>query len=377
MPIYLDHNATTPLDSRVLDAMLPYLTGPYGNASSVHRYGRAARDAIEAARVQVAALVGAEASEVTFTSGATESNNLALKGLTEGRVPSRVLYGATEHPAILEAAESLRPHGWGVETIAIDRAGIVDWPAFATQLARGPVRVAALMLANNETGVIQDCARAARLVHDAGGLLHVDAVQAGGKLAFSFADTGADLMGLSAHKLYGPKGVGALIVKSHVELLTQLHGGGQERGLRGGTENLAAIVGFGAACELAAAEVGQRIDRWTVLRARLEAGLRALPGITIFGDGSPRLANTVQCGVAGWEGEALLMALDRKGIAVSSGSACASGTGEPSHVLIGMGWERDTAFSAIRISLGVATSEAEIDRFLAVLADLRAQAVAA
>ena len=184
-------------------------------------------------------------------------------------------------------------------------------------------------------------------------------------------------MCLSAHKLYGPKGVGALIVKSHVELLTQLHGGGQERGLRGGTENLAAIVGFGAACELAAAEVGQRIDRWTVLRARLEAGLRALPGITIFGDGSPRLANTVQCGVAGWEGEALLMALDRKGIAVSSGSACASGTGEPSHVLIGMGWERDTAFSAIRISLGVATSEAEIDRFLAVLADLRAQAVAA
>lgn len=377
MPIYLDHNATTPLDPRVLEAMLPYLSGPYGNASSVHRYGRAARDAIEAARVQVAALVGAEASEVTFTSGATESDNLALKGLTEGRAPGRVLYGATEHPAILEAAGSLRPHGWQVETIAIDRAGLVDWPAFESQLARGPVRVAALMLANNETGVIQDCARAARMVHDAGGLFHVDAVQAGGKLAFSLADTGADLMALSAHKLYGPKGVGALIVKSHVELLTQLHGGGQERGLRGGTENLAAIVGFGVACEQAAAEVEQRIARWTELKARLEAGLRALPGITIFGDGSPRLANTVQCGVAGWEGEALLMALDRKGIAVSSGSACAAGTGEPSHVLIGMGWDRDTAFSAIRVSLGVATTEAEIDRFLAVLAELRAQAVAA
>lgn len=376
MPIYLDHNATTPLDPRVLDAMLPYLSGPYGNASSVHRYGRAARDAIEAARVQVAALVGAEPSEVTFTSGATESNNLAIKGLTEGRAPSRVLYGATEHPAILEAAESLRPHGWGVETIAIDTAGVVDWAAFDAQLSAGPVQVAALMLANNETGVIQDCARAAALVHAAGALFHVDAVQAAGKLPFDLDDTGADLMSLSAHKLYGPKGVGALIVKSHVELLTQLHGGGQERGLRGGTENLAAIVGFGAACELAAAEVGQRIVRWSDLKARLEAGLRAMPGITLFGDGSPRLANTVQCGVAGWEGEALLMALDRKGIAVSSGSACASGTGEPSHVLIGMGWDRDTAFSAIRVSLGVATTEAEIDRFLAVLGDLRLQAAA-
>ena len=376
MPIYLDHNATTPLDPRVLDTMLPYLSGPYGNASSVHRYGRAARDAIEAARVQVAALVGAEASEVTFTSGATESNNLAIKGLTEGRAPSRVLYGATEHPAILEAAESLRPQGWAVETIAIDAAGVVDWSAFEAQLARGPVRLAALMLANNETGVIQDCARAAARVHAADAVFHVDAVQAAGKLPFTFADTGADLMSLSAHKLYGPKGVGALLVKSHVELLTQLHGGGQERGLRGGTENLAAIVGFGAACELAAAEVGQRIDRWTELKARLEAGVRAMPGITIFGDGSPRLANTAQFGVAGWEGEALLMALDRKGIAVSSGSACASGTGEPSHVLIGMGWERDTAFSAIRVSLGIATTDAEIDRFLAVLGDLRLQVAA-
>ena len=377
MPIYLDYNATTPLDPRVLEAMLPYLSGPYGNASSVHRYGRAARDAIEAARVQVAALAGAEVSELTFTSGATESNNLALKGLTETTQPTRVLYGATEHPAVLEAAESLIGHGWGVETIAVDRAGIVDWPAFEVQLARGPLRLAALMLANNETGVIQDTARAAKLVHDAGALLHVDAVQAGGKLAFGFSESGADLMSLSAHKLYGPKGVGALLVKSHVELAIQLHGGGQERGLRGGTENLAAIVGFGVAAELAIAEREQRIAHWTTLKARLEAGLRAMRGITIFGDGSPRLSNTVQFGVDGWEGEALLMALDRKGIAVSSGSACASGTGEPSHVLIGMGWPRDIAFSAIRVSLGIATTEAEIDRFLVVLGDLHAQVVAA
>lgn len=380
MPIYFDHNATTPLDPRVLDAMLPYLSGPYGNASSVHRYGRAARDAIEAARVQVAALAGAEASEVTFTSGATESNNLALKGLADG-VPRaadapRILYSGTEHPAVLEAAEALRGQGWPVETIAVDRSGVIDWPAFEAQLAGGPVRLAALMLANNETGVIHDTARAAALVHARGGLLHVDAVQAAGKLAFDFGSSGADLMSLSAHKLYGPKGVGALLVKSHVGLATQLHGGGQERGLRGGTENLAAIVGFGAACALAAAEVESRIARWTELKARLEAGLRRLPGITIFGDGAARLANTVQFGVEGWEGEALLMALDRKGIAVSSGSACASGTGEPSHVLLAMGWPRDIAFSAIRVSLGLASTEAEIDRFLVVLGELKMQVVA-
>lgn len=380
MAIYFDHNATTPLDPRVLEAMLPYLSGPYGNASSVHRYGRAARDAIEAARVQVAALAGAQPSELTFTSGATESNNLALKGLTEGQPPSRVLYGATEHPAVLEAAESRRAHGWGVETIVMSELGLVDWPAFEAQLARAPLRVAALMAANNETGVIQDIARAAALVHAHGALLHVDAVQAAGKMPiaelWSAGEQTADLMSLSAHKLYGPKGVGALLVKAEVGLQTQLHGGGQERGLRGGTENLAAIVGFGVAAELALAEQTARAAQWLRLRERLEAGLRALPGITVFGEAAPRLANTVQFGLAGWEGEALLMALDRKGIAVSSGSACASGTGEPSHVLIGMGLERGLAYRAIRVSLGKQNTEAEVDRFLAVLGDLRLQAAA-
>ena len=375
MPIYFDHNATTPLDPRVLEAMLPYLRGPYGNASSVHRYGRAARDAIEAARVQVAALAGAQPSELTFTSGATESNNLALKGLTEAQPPSRVLYGATEHPAVLEAAESLRVHGWGVETIAMTVEGLVDWPAFEAQLERGPLRLAALMAANNETGVIQDLARAAALVHAQGALLHVDAVQAAGKLPIAELWSGparvADLMSLSAHKLYGPKGVGALLVKADIGLRTQLHGGGQERGLRGGTENLAAVVGFGVAAELALAEQAARAAHWQQLRERLEAGLRALPGVVIFGDGAPRLANTVQFGLAGWEGEALLMALDRKGIAVSSGSACASGSGEPSHVLLGMGLERGVAFRAIRVSLGIQNTEAEVDRFLAVLGELR------
>lgn len=376
MPIYLDHNATTPLDARVLEAMLPYLSGAYGNASSVHRYGRAARDAIEAARAKVAALVGAEPKQLIWTSGATESNNLAVKGLTETLAPTRVLYGVTEHPAVMEAAESLRVHGWGVEQIAMARDGLVDWPAFEAQLPRGPLRLSALMAANNETGAIQDTARAAALVHAFGGLLHVDAVQAAGKIDLSFAASGADTMSLSAHKLYGPKGVGALIVSPEVELRTQLHGGGQERALRGGTENLPAIVGFGVAAELAAAELAARAAQARALREKLEAGLRGLGGVTIFAEGAPRLPNTVQFALAGWEGEALLMALDRKGIAVSSGSACAAGTGEPSHVLLGMGFPREVAFGAIRVSTGVANTEAEIDRLIVALAALKLQVAA-
>jgi len=378
MPIYFDHNATTPLDPRVLEAMLPYLTGPYGNPSSVHRYGRAARDAVEAARVQVAALAGAQPAEVVWTSGGTESNNLALHGAAAVAArPSRILYGGTEHPAVLETAESLRRHGWQVETIAIDGQGLVDWPAFEAQLARGPLCIAALMVANNETGVIQDVPRAAAAVHAARALLLADAVQAAGKLLLDFTASGADLMSLSSHKLYGPKGVGALLVKAGVELAPLLHGGGQERGLRGGTENVAAIVGFGAAAELAQQELQARDAHLLALRERLIAGLHVLPGVSIFGEQSPRLSNTVQFGLKGWEGEALLMALDRKGIAVSSGSACSSGKGEPSHVLLSMGLPRDVAYGAIRVSLGQGNTAAEIDRFLAVLDELRAAALAA
>ncbi|MFI4980418.1 MAG: cysteine desulfurase family protein [Nevskiales bacterium] len=378
MPIYFDHNATTPLEPRVLEAMLPYLTGPYGNPSSVHRYGRAARDAVEAARLQVAALAGAQPAEVVWTSGGTESNNLALKGAAGvAKRPSRILYGSTEHPAVLETAESMRQQGWQVETIAIDGQGLVDWPAFEAQLARGPLCIAALMVANNETGVLQDVPRVAALVHATKALLLADAVQGAGKLPLDFAASGADLMSLSSHKLYGPKGVGALVIRAGVELAPLMHGGGQERGLRGGTENVAAIVGFGAAAELAQQELEARNAHLLALRERLVAGLHAVPGITIFGEQSPRLSNTAQFGLKGWEGEALLMALDRKGIAVSSGSACSSGKGEPSHVLLGMGLARDVAYGAIRVSLGKDNTAAEVDRFLAVLGELRTAQLAA
>ena len=232
MPIYLDHNATTHLHPQVLDAMLPYLSGPSANASSLHRYGRIARDAVEQARVQVARLLGCEAKEIVWTSGGTEANNLALKGSVAGQTPSRVLYGATDHPAVMEAAESLTTQGWIVEPIAVDRDGVIDWAAFEAQLARAPVRLVSVMRANNETGVIQDVARAARLAHGVGALIHVDAVQAAGKIAVDVAELDADLMSASAHKIYGPKGCGALVVRSHVELLAVQHGGAQERGLR-------------------------------------------------------------------------------------------------------------------------------------------------
>lgn len=370
MPIYLDHNATTHLDPRVLEAMLPYLSGPAANASSLHRYGRIARDAVEAARVQVAALVGAEPREIVWTSGGTESNNLALKGLTEGVAPSRVLYGATDHPAVMEAAESLRGQGWGVEPVAVTRQGLIDWPAYEAQLAQGPLRLVSVMRANNETGVIQNVARAAQATHAAGALMHVDAVQAAGKIAVDVDALGADLLSLSSHKIYGPKGVAALVVKSHVELRAVMHGGAQERGLRGGTENVAAIVGFGAAAELAAQELDARAAHARDLLERLEAGLKAIAGVLIFGAGAPRLPNTLQFALAGYDGEALLMQLDRKGIAVSSGSACASGSGEPSHVLIAMGYDRDTAKGAIRVSFGKDNTAAEVDRFLGAIGEL-------
>ena len=368
MPTYLDHNATTHLDPRVLDAMLPYLSGPSANASSLHRYGRIARDAVEQARAQVARLLGCEAKEIVWTSGGTEANNLALKGSVAGQPPSRVLYGATDHPAVMEAAESLSTLGWQVEPIAVDSQGVIDWAAFEAQLARGPVRLVSAMRANNETGVVQDAARLARLAHAVGALVHVDAVQAAGKIPVDIVELDADLMSASAHKIYGPKGSGVLVVRSHVELLPVQHGGAQERGMRGGTENVAAIVGFGGAAELALEELEQRSAHVNALRLRLEAGLRARPDTLIFGGDAPaRVPNTLQFMVRGWDGEALLMALDRRGFAVSSGSACASGSGEPSHVLLAMGHDRVTAKGAIRVSFGRDNRDEDVDGFLATL----------
>jgi cysteine desulfurase len=367
MPAYFDHNATTPLDPRVLEAMLPYLSGPGGNPSSVHRYGRAARQAIDTAREQVAALLGVQASQLTFTSGGTESNNLALKGVAARHPGHGILVSAVEHAAVIEPAERLARHGWPVAKIPVDAAGRVDLSALDALLARGKTALVSVMAANNETGVIQDLAAVATRVRDAGAVFHCDAVQAAGKVPLSFADSGAQLMTISAHKIYGPKGVGALAADKTLELEPQQDGGGQEKGLRGGTENVAAIVGFGVAAELAQSELQQRAADARVLRDRLESGLRRMPGLRIFGDGAERLANTVQFGLPGFESETLLMALDRKGIAVSSGSACHSGKTEPSHVLVAMGVPHELAIAAIRVSIGRQNTAGEIDQLLLAL----------
>ncbi|HUQ12030.1 MAG TPA: cysteine desulfurase family protein, partial [Steroidobacteraceae bacterium] len=286
--VYLDHNATTPLDARVLAAMQPYLAGPYANPSSSHRYGRAARDAIETARAQVAALVGCAAGEVTFTSGGTEANNLAIKGIAARNTPGRLLHSAIEHPSVVEPMQALARAGWRVETIAVDTEGRIDAAALARQLEGGDVRLVSCMLANNETGVLQDLARTAALARGAAAPLHVDAVQAAGKVAVNFAEGHAALMSLSSHKIHGPKGAGALVVDPVIDLEPLLHGGGQERGLRGGTENVAALVGFGAAAELAQRELDARAAHAKHLRAHLEAALVRIPGLTLFSALAPR-----------------------------------------------------------------------------------------
>ena len=354
------------MDSRVIESMEPFLGNFFGNPSSLYRLGRLSRSAMDAARGQVAALVGTEPSKVIFTSGGTEANNLAIRGMA-GKLPVGVIaIGATEHPSVLAPAERLHKLGWDVRTLAVDTDGeLTQQSLYDLPLAN--LSFASVMLANNETGVIQDVSALAGLMRDSGAYLHCDAVQAAGKIPLDFNAHGAHLFSLSSHKIHGPKGAGALVIDKSVELTPLLEGGGQERGLRSGTENVAAIVGFGKAAELALAELESRKTHCYKLRQILENGLAQIHGMTIFAENAPRLSNTVQFGFCGMDGEALLMMLDRKGFAVSSGSACASGAGEPSAVLVAMGMDADIAKSAIRVSLGKDNSEADITAFLAAL----------
>lgn len=372
--IYLDHNATTPLDPRVREAMAPFLDQHFGNASSLHRYGRLARNAVDGARVQVAALCGAEPGQVVFTSGGTEADNLALSGALADAAPARLLVSAVEHSAVLEPAKRLARRGIGVELLPVDAHCRLDLAALEAALGaaapRGPVRLVSVMLANNETGVLQDIPRIAALCRAAGALLHVDAVQATGKLPLDLAALGAHLLSLSAHKMGGPKGAGALVVDRALALEPLIAGGGQEHGLRGGTEPVAQLVGFGAAAELAQAELPERTARLRALRDRLEAALGRIPGGTAIAAAAERLPNTVQFALPGFDGTALVMALDRKGFAVATGSACHSG--RPSHVLAAMGLPEPVARGAIRVSLGPSNTAAEVDAFAAALAEVAA-----
>lgn len=363
--LYFDHNATTPLDERVLDAMLPFLNGFYGNPSSLYRLGRMARSAIDTAREQVAALVGARPAQIVFTSGGTEANNLALRGLLLQTPNAGFAVSAIEHASVLETAWLLQQYGYKLETIAVDAQGRID-ESEIDRLCTIGVSVVSIMLANNETGVLQDVQKLAERLRVHNIAVHSDAVQAIGKVPVDFARLDVQLMSLSSHKIYGPKGCGALVKDESVALLPQLSGGGQENGLRAGTENVAAIVGFGKAAEIALAELNARAATLQRLKDRLEAGLKTIAGVTIFSANAPRLPNTVQFGIAGQDGETLQMQLDRKAIAVSSGSACASGR-KSSHVLAAMGVDDELAKSAVRVSLGASDTEQDIDEFIGVL----------
>lgn len=362
-PVYLDWNATTPLDVRVREAMLPWLEGRFGNASSRHEYGRQARAAIDEARAKVAAAVGAHATEVIFTSGGSEANNLFIKGAAALMKPATIAVSAIEHPCVREPARQLRRADWTLREIAVDRSGVIkrsDWQAV---LATRPALVS-VMLANNETGVLQDVATLAREAREAGAWFHTDAVQALGKIPLDFRTLGVGAMSLSSHKIGGPLGAGALVVDKRIELSPLIAGGGQERGLRSGTENVAAIVGFGVACELAVARLTEESARLAGLRERLEAELVGC-GVQIFSAGVQRLPNTVFFAREGLDGETLVAKLDRAGFACASGSACSSANPEPSHTLLAMGVEPDLARGAVRVSLGRDTQLANVEGFIA------------
>jgi cysteine desulfurase len=363
---YLDHNATSALRPQAAEAVLRALSLP-GNASSVHAEGRAARAAIEAAREQVAALVGAAAKNVVFTSGGTEASATVLSPALRrpgGANARLLLVGAAEHPCVLDGH---RFPADAVERIPVDANGIVDlvWLEARLGRAEGPVLVS-IQAANNETGVLQPVAEAARVVRAAGGLLHSDAVQVAGKVPVNMAALGADVLTLSAHKLGGPKGVGAIVLASEgVEIADRLlRGGGQERGARAGTENVAAIAGFGAAAEAAREAMTEDAARIRGLRDELEAVLgRIAPDAVIFGAGVERLPNTVAFAVPGLRAETALIAFDLAGVAVSSGSACSSGKVKRSHVLQAMGVEPALAEGAIRVSLGWNSTKEDVFRF--------------
>lgn len=363
MQIYLDHNATTPLAPQVLEAMLPYLREHYGNPSSVHGFGRRARAAIERAREQVAHLVNAQPIQVIFTSGGTEANNLAVKGVLSKLTPARVASSAVEHASVRIPLQVLSRQGWQVDTIAVDGQGRASFDS-VEQALHDDTRLVSIMLANNETGVIQDIAGISTLIRRTGAFFHTDAVQAAGKIGVDFKANGAHTMSLSAHKMYGPKGVGALVADESLAIEPLLHGGGHERGRRGGTENVAAIVGFGAAAELVSRELNQRQADWRELRSYLEYRLYEIPNTVIFAEDAARLPNTVLLSVSAIPGTTLLMNLDKRGITVSNGSACSSSTLAPSHVLLAMGVPPAFLDNVLRISLGQGNTRADIDCFI-------------
>jgi cysteine desulfurase len=368
--IYLDHNATTPPAAEVVDAMAQALREQFGNPSSVHHFGQAAKAALDDARSAAAALLGADPSEIVFTSSGTESDNVAIRGVAEAlEVTGRrhLITSSIEHEAVLNTFKALARRGWKTTLLPVDQSGIVSPEALEGALTDDTALVS-VMHANNEIGTIQPVAQLARLAKGRGALFHTDAVQTAGKIPVDVKALGVDLLSLSAHKFYGPKGTGALWIRRGVRLQPPITGGKQERGRRAGTENVAGIVGLGVAAQLARGKMAAEGDRLAVLRDRLEDGvLASVLGTAINGVRSPRVPNTTNISFERVEAESLLIALDLAGIAVSTGSACSSGTLEPSHVLKAMGFPVHRTQNSIRFSLGAANTDADVDRVLEVL----------
>lgn len=366
-PVYLDNNASTRVDPRVLEAMLPFFCERYGHPSSLHHFGAQVAAQIESARGSVARLIGARESEIVFTSGGTESDNLALQGVLAARPDRRhLIISAVEHSAVLETAEQLEREGVQLTRLGVDSEGRLDLAALRAAL-RPDTALVSVMLANNETGVIYPLAEVAAIAHERGVPVHTDAVQAVGKIRVNVAELGVDLLSLSAHKFHGPKGCGALYVRRGTALQPRITGGPQERQRRGGTHNAAGILGLGAACDLAATLAGE-MERVRGLRERLEAELVArFKSAHLIARSAERLPNTTCVCFAEVEAEAVLLLLSEAGICASSGSACSSGSLEPSHVLKAMGIDPRVAQGQIRFSLSHFNTIDDIDRLLAVL----------
>jgi len=380
--IYLDNSATTPVDPAVVEAMMPYLTGKFGNASSIHFYGQEAKAGVDRARHQVASLINARPNEVVFTSGGTESNNLAVRGLINARVSAQggppglagchVITSSIEHPAVSNVCEALEKKGCLVTYLPVDQEGIVRIEDVRAAIRDETVLIS-VMAANNEIGTIQPIGAIGRIVRELRSegrkiWFHTDAVQAVGKIEVDVEEIGCDLLSISGHKINAPKGIGALYVRRGVRLETQNVGGRQERGLRGGTEPVPLVAAIGAACEIAERRLDNWVDTIIALRDRLEAGvLESIPDSEINGSKEHRLPNITNISFKGIEGEALLISLDMQGIAVSTGSACSSGSLEPSPVIRALGHGDEIARGAIRFSLGPQNTEQEIERVVAAL----------
>ena len=368
-PIYLDNSATTPVEPRVAEAMMPFLRETFGNPSSVHSAGQTVRTAVEAAREQVAALVGSRPDEIFFTGGGTEADNWAIKGAarTKAGQGNHIITSGIEHHAVIESCQYLAKNGFEITYLPVDRYGLVD-PEEVQKAITPKTILVSIMHANNEIGTIQPVAEIGRITREKRVLFHIDAVQTAGHIPVNVNELHADLLSLSGHKLYGPKGIGALYIRKGVKIESLLSGGGQEHGKRPGTENVSGIIGFGKAAEIAAAEMEEEATKLTAMRDRLAKELlRLIPETTLNGHPDRRLPNNVNISFKYIEGESMVLHLDFENIYVSTGSACSSSSLEPSHVLLSCGRTAEEAHGSIRLSLGKFNQDSEIDRVIAVL----------